>query len=88
MDMTTRSFVLAAALAFFLAAGAMGWSVFGSGLGGLASASRDGEVSGGSVTITHGSMRDEFGEDDGPGLRGGPEFDDDFDSSDRFDAQA
>lgn len=85
MDMTTRSFVLAAALAFIGAAGLIGWSLVSEdppwpGGGG------ERVASGGDIVITGGSMMDEFGEPDRMVV--GSRFDggrDRFGSGPRFD---
>lgn len=64
MDMAMRSFVLAAALALFAAAGLIGWNVFGGGMPGFGWLDRSGDEAGrsGAITITPGSLYDEFGE--------------------------
>ncbi|MEQ8404687.1 MAG: hypothetical protein RKE49_06280 [Oceanicaulis sp.] len=66
--MATRSFVLAAALALFAAAGLIGWTLFGGGFSGLSwSGDETEDPRGGSITIREGSLYDEFGESERPG---------------------
>ena len=68
MDMATRTFVLAAALALFAAAGLVGWGVLSGGVsGGFAgfgtggSASADARADLGADVAAEGSLYDEFG---------------------------
>lgn len=66
MDMAMRSFVLAAALALFAAAGVIGWNLLGGGFtlpwaGNETGAEPDFDTS---YEVTQGSLYDEFGESD------------------------
>lgn len=60
MDMALRSFVLAAALALFAAAGLLAWSVFDGGI--RFSFGSDEPDLGETITVGGGSLYDEFGE--------------------------
>ncbi|MGX6648898.1 hypothetical protein ACWCOP_13255 [Maricaulaceae bacterium MS644] len=68
MDMAMRSFVLAAALALFAAAGVIGWNLLGGGFtapwAGGGSDAETGSGSTGRIETTPGSLYDEFGEGD------------------------